>query len=335
MNKKVVAFGGGTGLSCLLKGLKGYPLDITAVVSVSDDGGSAGALRDEFNILAVGDIRRVLVALSTNEGLIEKLFNYRFESAGNLNKHTIGNLILTALAKKLGSIQKAIDALDEIFNMRGNVMPFTEDNNLKLVAKMADGSVIEGEHHITSYPSKIMQVAYKEEPIINEDLLYEIRQADMIVLSMGSLFTSVIPNLLSEQVRRAIDESNAKIVYCCNMFTQPGETDDYKVSDHIKTLNQYLGNRKVEYVIANCGEIDLELAHKYSTEEQKDPVELDYEETEKLGIKVFVEDLAYIKKESTTGKNVIRHNYVKLGSNINAIALNQEHMLRNRKTDNK
>jgi len=331
MNKKVVALGGGTGLSCLLKGLKQYPMDITAVVSVSDDGGSAGSLRDEFNILAVGDIRRVLVALSLNETNLDELFNYRFESDGNLNKHTVGNIILTAQTKISGSIQKAIEDLADILNLKGKVMPFTEDNNLTLVAEMLDGEIIEGEHNITNSPKKIKNVSYKEEPTINEELLHEIKHADMIVLSMGSLFTSVIPNLLSSQIRDAIDRSNAKIVYCCNMFSQPGETDGFKVSDHITALNQYLGKRKVEYVIANEGNIDDKLAIKYQTEEQKDPVILDVDAVEQLGTKIITDDFVYIKKDKNLNKNVIRHNYLTLGFILHSLSLNYEHMLKTNK----
>ena len=331
MSKKVIAFGGGTGLSCLLKGLKQYPLDITAVVSVSDDGGSAGALRDEFNILAVGDIRRVLVALSSNEGNFDELFNSRFNSMGNLNRHTVGNLILTAQTNISGSIQKAIEDLSKFFNLKGKVLPFTEDNNLTLIAQMADGAIVEGEHNITEYPEKIINVSYKNHPTINEDLLYEIKNADEIILSMGSLFTSVIPNLISEEVRSAIDESHAKIIYCCNLFTQPGETDDFKVSDHIRVLNNYLGKRKVEYVIANDGELDRKLVEKYATEEQKDPVVLDIEELETLGAQVISDNLVYIKEDSKSKKDVLRHNYLKLGYLIHSLALNYDYMLRQKK----
>lgn len=331
MSKKVIAFGGGTGLSCLLKGLKQYPLDITAVVSVSDDGGSAGALRDEFNILAVGDIRRVLVALSSNEGTFEELFNYRFNSVGNLNKHTVGNLILTAQTNISGSIQNAIEDLSEFFNLKGKVLPFTEDNNLTLVAEMADGVIVEGEHNITEYPEKIIRVGYKERPIINEELLYEIKNADEIVFSMGSLFTSVIPNLISEEVINAIDESHAKIIYCCNLFTQPGETDDFKVSDHIRALNNYLGKRKIEYVIANDGELDETLVKKYANEEQKDPVILDTPEIESLGAQIITDDLVYIKEDSKNKKDVLRHNYMKLGYLIHSLSLNYDYMLRQKK----
>lgn len=329
MNKKVLVFGGGTGMSYLLRGLKQYPLDITAVVSVCDDGGSTGKLRDEFDILAPGDIRKVIEALSDNENELSNLLNYRFESNGNLNNHSLGNLIILAEMKLQGSTQKAIDSLSKILKLKGKVLPFTEDK-ITLIGKMEDNSIIEGEHNITKSPKKIKEVYYKEEPTISEELLNEINNADIIVLSMGSLFTSVIPNLLSKDIRKAIDESKAKIIYCCNLFTQPGETDDFKVSDHIKTLNNYLGKRKIQYVIANTGEINNELANKYATEEQKDPIILDKIETEKLNVEIITDDLVYIKMHSIEHKNVFRHNYVKLGFLINTIALDYTSMLKNK-----
>lgn len=327
MNKKVIVFGGGTGMSYLLRGLKQYPLDITAVVSVCDDGGSTGKLRDEFDILAPGDIRKVIESLSDNENELSNLLNYRFESNGELNNHSLGNLIILAEMKLKGSAQKAIETLSSILKLKGKVLPFTEDK-VTLIGKMTDNTIIEGEHNITKYPKKIKEVYYKEEPTISEDLIDEIKNADLILLSMGSLFTSVIPNLLSKDIRKAIDESDAKIVYCCNLFTQPGETDNFKVSHHIKTLNKYLGKRKVNYVIANTGKIEKELANKYATEEQKDPIILDIEETEKLGVEVITDDLVYIKMQSEEHKNVFRHNYVKLGFLINTIALDYAYMLK-------
>ena len=329
MNKKIIAFGGGTGMSHLLRGLKQYPLDITAVVSVSDDGGSAGKLRNEFDILAVGDIRRVIESLSDNENELRNLLNYRFESNGDLNNHALGNLILLAEMKIQGSVQKAIETLSKILNLKGKVLPFTEDKVI-LVGEMEDNSIIEGEHNITESPKKIKKVFYKEEPTISKQLIKEIKNADLIVLSMGSLFTSVIPNLLSSDIKNAIDKSNAKIVYCCNLFTQPGETDNYKVSDHINTLNSYLGKKKINYVIANNEEINNELIEKYATEEQKDLVILDKEETEKLGVEVIEDDLAYIKNHTEEQKNVYRHNYVKLGFLIHTIALDYASMLKNK-----
>lgn len=329
MNKKVVVFGGGTGMSYLLRGLKQYPLDITAVVSVCDDGGSTGKLRNEFDILAPGDIRKVIESLSDNENELSNLLNYRFESNGELNNHSLGNLIILAEMKLQGSAQKAIETLSQILKLKGKVLPFTEDK-ITLIGKMEDGSIVEGEHNITKSPKKIKKVYYKKEPNIDEELLNEIKSADLILLSMGSLFTSVIPNLLSKEIKNAIDESDAKIVYCCNLFTQPGETDNFKVSHHIKTLNSYLGKKKINYAIANIGKIDNELAEKYATQEQKDPIILDKEETEKLGVEVITDDLVYIKMQSEERKNVFRHNYVKLGFLINTIALDYAYMLKNK-----
>ena len=304
--KKVVVFGGGTGMSYLLKGLKQYPLDITAVVSVCDDGGSTGILRDEFNMLAVGDIRKVLIALSKTEEDFGNLLNYRFTSDGTLNKHTVGNILLTAAANVTGSMQQGIGILSKVLNLSGKVLPFTEET-VTLIGEMEDGSIIEGEHFITKSPKKIKKVYYKNDPKISRELIKEIINADIIVLSMGSLFTSVIPTLLSKQIRDAIDDSNAKIVYSCNLFTQPGETDGFTVSKHVKVLNEYLGKRKVQYVIANSEMISGNLAHKYATEEQKDPVVLDKDEIKKVCNEAIIDDLVIVEN------NVFRHDYFKLG----------------------
>lgn len=315
MNKKVIVFGGGTGMSYLLRGLKNYPLDITAVVSVCDDGGSTGILRDEFNMTAVGDIRKVLISLSKTEGEFENLLNYRFSSMGSLNEHTVGNILLAAATNINGSVNSGIKILSKVLNLSGKVIPFTEDI-VTLVGEMRDGTIIEGEHNITKCPKSIKKVYYKSEPKISNELLKEIASADIIILSMGSLFTSVIPTLLSEDVRNAIDNSRAKIVYSCNLFTQPGETENYKVSDHIKTLNEYLGKRKVDYVIANKAKISGKLAEKYATKEQKDPVLLDLENVKKLCKEAIVDDLVIVEK------GVFRHDYFKLGYLIFSLIFN-------------
>ena len=200
-------------------------------------------------------------------------------------------------------------------NLSGKVIPFTEDI-VTLVGEMRDGTIIEGEHNITKCPKSIKKVYYKSEPKISNELLKEIASADIIILSMGSLFTSVIPTLLSEDVRNAIDNSRAKIVYSCNLFTQPGETENYKVSDHIKTLNEYLGKRKVDYVIANKAKISGKLAEKYATKEQKDPVLLDLENVKKLCKGAIVDDLVIVEK------GVFRHDYFKLGYLIFSLIFN-------------
>lgn len=307
MNKKVVVLGGGTGMSVLLQGLKKFPLDITAIVSVSDDGSSTGKLREEFNTPAVGDIRRVLISLSETEPLVEKLFNYRFKTCSDLDGHTVGNLILTAAKEITGNLSDGIEALSKVFNLKGKVVPLTEDN-VVLMAKMEDGSIVEGEHHITESPKKIKEVFYKEEPIVNPESIEAIKNSDAIILSMGSVYTSIIPNLITKEIINAIDNSSAKIMYVCNMVTQPGETEGFKVSDHINLLNAYLGKRKIEYVLANDKKIDENILKRYQTTEQKDQVVLDKENLNNVKL---IEDNYF-----TVIDNIVRHDALKLAFNI-------------------
>jgi len=309
MKRKVVVLGGGTGSSTLLRGLKEFPLDITAIVSVCDDGRSTGVLREEFNIPAVGDIRRVLVALSETEPLVMELFNYRFHTTSELDGHTVGNLLLTASSEITGNLSDGIEALSKVFNLKGKVVPLTEDN-VVLMGEMADGTIIEGEHNITENTDAVKRVFYKEEPVPTREAIKALEEADLILLSMGSLFTSIIPNLICEEIVEAIDRSAGKIMYVCNMVTQPGETEDFKVSDHIRLINQYLGKRKVDVVIANDGIIDEDMAKRYESLEQKDPVELDREETEKLVERLISDDYVTVKN------NLLRHNVLKLGMHI-------------------
>ena len=243
MNKKVVVLGGGTGLSTLLRDLKQFPIDITAIVAVSDDGRSTGKLRQEFNVPAVGDIRQVIVALSETEPLVQELLNYRFKTTSDLNGHALGNLLLTALNNIAGNMSSGIESLGKVLNLKGKVLPLTEDNVI-LMAKMDDNKTIEGEHNITEYKGNIKEIFYKNKPTINDDVIREIKEADLIILSMGSLYTSLLPNLICKEIKKAIDESNAEVMYICNIMTQPGETDNYKASDHIKTVNSYLGKKR-------------------------------------------------------------------------------------------
>lgn len=294
-------------MSTLLRGLKQFPLDISAIVSVSDDGRSTGRLRQEFNTPAVGDIRQVLVALSETEPLVKKLMNYRFETTSDLNGHTVGNLILTAVTNITGNLSNGIESLSKVFNLKGKVIPLTEDN-ITLAAIMTDGSIVEGEHNITQSNKIIERVYYKEKPIVTPEAIEAIQTADLIILSMGSLYTSIIPNLLCHDLVSAINKSSAKIMYVCNMMTQPGETDNFNVSDHIKTLNRYLGKRKVDVVIANNGEIRQDLINKYAVLEQKSPVKID---KEKIKDEIIIEDDFVIVDD-----NMIRHNNLKLAFHI-------------------
>ena len=305
--KKVVILGGGTGQSTLLRGLKQFPIDISAVVSVCDDGSSTGRLREEFHTFAVGDIRKVIASLSETEPLFEELLNYRFSTTSDLNGHTVGNLLLTALGNITGNMQEGIETIGKVLKIKGKVLPFTLDSPT-LIGEMEDGSIVRGEHFITSSPLKIRKVYYENPVSVNPNVLKAIEDADLIILSMGSLYTSIIPDLLNDDIIYALDHSKARIMYVCNMMTQPGETDDFSVSDHINVLNQYLGEKKVQVVIANTGDIPKDVLKKYENEEQKDPV-------------VFDEDkLSHV--ELITGNyvtivdNVIRHKVDKLSVDI-------------------
>lgn len=307
--KKVVILGGGTGMSTLLTGLKNFPLDITAIVSVCDDGKSTGRLRKEFNMPAMGDIRKVLVSLSETEPLVEQLLNYRFKTTSDLDGHTIGNLLLTALKNITGNMSDGIESLGKILNLKGKVLPLTEDNVI-LVGQMQDGTIIEGEHNITESEKTIEKVYYKNEPEINKCALEAIKEADLIILSMGSIYTSIIPNLICRDVIKELDRTEKNIIYVCNMVTQPGETDNFKTSDHLKIINQYLGKHKVDVVFANNGKINEEMVNKYATLEQKDPVILDKEEIYNLKTELISNNYVTIKD------NVIRHNIDKLALDI-------------------
>ncbi len=306
---KVAVLGGGTGMSILLKGLKKVPFDISAVVTVSDDGKSTGRLREEFNMLAVGDIRKVLISLSEDEESVGKLLEYRFDTNSDLNGHPIGNLLLTGAKDITGNMSDGIELVNSILKLGGKVLPLTEDN-ITLMGRMTDGTIVEGEHKITEYKKGIESVFYKEKPTVNPDVLKAIREADAIILSMGSLFTSIIPNLICKEVIQELEKSKAKIIYICNVMTQPGETDEFLVSHHIRLLNKFLGTRKVDAVVVNNGKIEPEIIQKYATTEEKDLVEVDYKNLEKLDVDVIENNYVLIEN------NIIRHNALKVSIDL-------------------
>ena len=228
---KIVAIGGGTGLSMLLKGIKHITNNITAVVTVGDDGGSSGRLREEMGILPPGDIRNCIAALADDEDLVTKLFQYRFKSGEGLEGHSFGNLFLTALCAITGDMVRAVKESSNVLSIRGRVLPSTLDD-MKLVAEMEDGRIIHGESNIPEAHGKIKRLFTDPKNCkALEEVIVAIRNADLIILGPGSLYTSVIPNLLIEEISKEVVASDAKKIYVCNIMTQPGETDGYSVSD--------------------------------------------------------------------------------------------------------
>ncbi|MBQ3436288.1 MAG: YvcK family protein [Bacilli bacterium] len=308
MQKKVVVFGGGTGLSSLLKGLKEYPLDITAVITVSDNGRSTGKLRKEFNVPAVGDIRKVITSLSTSSDSIKEMMEYRFHTSSDLDGHAVGNLVLTSLLDITGSLKDAIASLCELFNVRHTVLPISEDSDLTLMAKFPNGEIVEGEENISEKGEVIEKIFYKEEPNVLKEVIDAINEADLIIFSMGSLYTSILPNIICKDVEKALNNSKAPIMYVCNAMTQPGETDKFKVSDHVKLLNSYLDKRKIDIVIASNTKISKKIAKKYETEEQKDAVLVDHKNLDNMDVKLIESDLLIVEN------NVLRHDGFKIGS---------------------
>ena len=310
MHKKVVVFGGGTGISFLLRGLKDFPIDITAVITVSDNGRSTGKLRQEFHTPAVGDIRQVITNLSSIDEPIKQMMSYRFKTSSDLNGHAVGNLILTSMLDITGSLKDSIKSLSKLLDVKHTVLPISEDSDLTLMGEDIKGNIIEGEEQITESPNKIKRIFYKEEPQVLPEVIKAINEADLLILSIGSLYTSILPNIICKEVQLAIEDSKAPIMYVCNAVTQPGETDNFTVSDHVNMLNSYLPKRKIYVVIASNTVIPKRMAKKYATEEQKDPVLIDYEKIKEMDIELIDDDLIVVED------NRLRHNSLKVSSMI-------------------
>jgi len=313
-NLKIVAIGGGTGLPTIVEGLRKHTDNLTMIVTVTDSGRSSGVLRNELDVLPPGDIRNCLIALSNSEKLMCDLFQYRFDN-GSLNGHSFGNLFIAALTKLTGSFEKAIEEAGRILKLKGKVLPSTLDD-VHVCVELEDGNIIEEEDSIidrhNSYVHlrpKIKRVFHKPEARVNEKILKEIDDADLIVFSPGSLFTSIIGNLLIKGIPEAINKSKAKKVYVCNIMTQVSQTHNYKASDHVKIILEYLkGN--LDYVVLNKGKPSNELLESYRRENAF-LVENDIEEISKIGVKVICEELLddiTEKKLLWEKKDLLRHN---------------------------
>lgn len=301
--KNVVVIGGGTGLSTLLKGLKLFPMNITAIVTVADDGSSTGRLREEFNTPAVGDLRNVLVALSEVEPMVEELLQYRFDTYSDLNKHAMGNLLLTAMYNITGSLTESMESLSKILNIKGRVLPFTEDKAI-LMAHTTSGEIIEGESKITKAGKHIKSVNYKNRVKTTPQVLKAVSEADLIIIGIGSLYTSIIPNLLTKEMKKALKESKAKKMYICNIMSEHGETDGFNVSDCVKQINKYVDKDFIQVVLANNKKVPDNILKLYE-EEQSAQIMIDKENINKLGVKLITADLLNINN------NQVRHDSIK------------------------
>ncbi len=284
---KVVVIGGGTGLSTLLRGLKEFTHNITAIVTVADNGGSSGRIRAELGTLPPGDIRSCLVALADTEPLMKKLFEYRFgPQMTGLEGHSFGNLFIVTMSEITGDFETAVKESSKVLAVRGEVLPSTLED-VTLVATFTDGSKVEGEWQITATQKQITRVELSPANVAPpEEAVTAIREADLVVLGPGSLYTSVIPNILVPGIRRAVTMAKAPVVYVCNLMTQPGETDGYTVSDHLKALAAHLGKGVVDYVVANEAVYPEDVLAKYR-EQGAEPVLLDQEAVEALGVEAI------------------------------------------------
>ncbi len=299
MRQNIVVIGGGTGQSIILRSLKNLDENISAVVSMADDGGSSGLLRADLNLLPPGDLRNCIIAMGHSDKNLEELFNYRFDS-GSLKGHNLGNLIIAALEDLTDGMENAVKAVGEIFNISGKVLPVTLES-IHIKAKLKNGREVMGESAIalqsileSSGIDKIELVPSR--PIIYEEARRVIEEADIIIIAPGSLFTSIIPALLVSGVKEAINESSAKCYYLANIMTQPGETDSYSLSDHIEKIINHLGENIIDYVIANERKLSDDEMRNYTLQKSSQILidESDIAYLSKNNIELYQSDLVEI-----------------------------------------
>ena len=300
----IVAVGGGTGVSTLLRGLKIFQdINLTAIITVTDEGGSSGVLRKEYKVLPPGDVRNNLVALAKDEEILGKLFAYRFET-GFLKGHTVGNIVLTALTKIFGSFTKAIEYASDVLAINGKIIPVSKEL-IRIVAEYEDGTKACGESQIMKIKKKKIKTVYLDKKAeLNPDAKVELEKADFVILGPGSIYTSVISNLLVNGFKEAIKLSNAKIIYISNLMTQPSESFGFTLSDHVNVIEKYLG-RNVDIIIASESIVPEKILKRYEIE-GSELVKNDMKDE-----RVFLDDLVEVKVEND-GEEKIRHDPIKL-----------------------
>ena len=319
--KNVVVIGGGTGSFTVLSGLKHYPLDLTAIVTMADDGGSTGRLRDEFVVLPPGDLRQCLVALSPSDHVMRKLFNHRY-TKGELAGHNFGNIFISTLEQVTGSLDRALNLAGDILNIRGRVMPVTL-TKVELVTELKNGKILLGESTLSDYQLVsrfgIKRIYLKPKAVANPKALRAIAEADLIIVGPGNLYASLIPNFLVSGVGRALIHSKAKKVYIANLMNKHGHTDDFLVSDYVHTLEAAIGKKKVfDAVIYNTKNPDAALVRKYADEGE--PVVcgaacLDGD-FELIGANLLADTIAKTAKKDLLRRTLIRHDSDKLAKVI-------------------
>jgi uncharacterized cofD-like protein len=315
---RVVAIGGGTGLSTLLRGLKNHvaprrrpnshhPIsDLAAVVTVADDGGSSGRLRREYSVLPPGDLRNCMVALSEDEALLGRLFQYRFNSGRGLRGHSFGNLFLTALSHVTGDFTRAVRESSEVLAIRGRIFPAT-NQLVSLEAALENGKIISGESRIgaTRVPiRRVRLVPRRAKPL--PEVLEAIAAADLVILGPGSLFTSIIPNLLVSGIAEAIEKSRATCVYIANLMTEPGETLGYTLVDHVRAIHQHTARKIIDSVVINSQPLAAEVVRRYKSQ-SAEPVAVDSAELERMGLECIFADLLEVH-------GLVRHDSTRLAS---------------------
>lgn len=309
--KNVVVIGGGTGLAAILKGLKKKNFNLTTIVTVADDGGSSGILRTELDMLPPGDIRNVLISLADTEPTLEKLLQHRFSKGEGLAGHNVGNLLIAAMQEITGDFVLAIKELSKVLAVKGEVLPATLQK-IVLVAEFEDGTIIKGESKLTKTGKRIKRVYIEPSDVLPlGEAIVAIKSADAILLGPGSLYTSIIPNLLVHDLKNAILASKAKKIYICNLMTQPGETDNFTTMDHIRAIEEHVGEKFIEYTIVNNDNIPEDIIEKYRSMgavQVKNDLELLIDN----GYNVIVDDLIYYS-------NYLRHDADKLADIVLSI----------------
>ncbi len=305
--KKVVVIGGGTGMPVLLRGLKHHDIDLSAIVTVADDGGSSGRLRTEMEMPAPGDIRNVIAALSDVEPMLMHLFQHRFTKGNGLSGHSMGNLLLAAMTSVTGDFYTGIKEISRVLNVKGNIYPIA-NQNMFLHAEYEDGTIMSGESNIPKVGKKIKRVFLQPNPVLPlPEAVDAILSADIVVVSPGSLYTSILPNLIVPQIGQALKDTHANVIYVCNVMTQIGETNGYTASDHVQAILDHVGAGCIHSVVVHNKEIDPDMKLVYA-EEMAAPVVYDFDRLRNLGVKIIEEDIVKVKNNS------LRHDTEKIAN---------------------